>query len=405
MSRLRAMLRAHRAPIVLTPAYANTGLSDLSGALYQGLDIVSRELIGIIPTVQRNATVERAAVGQTVTYPIVPTASTTDVVPSMTVPTPADWDVDNGTLTITKSKAARFAITGEEELRLSHGVGYRSIQADQFAQALRALTNEIEADLMAEAAANASLVYNSGSALFSGDKMTDAAQIRKLLDDNGAPRTGRAMTLNTTAGAAMRSMTNLTNVDNAGTTMTLRDGELLNLMGFSIHESGQPVSHTKGTGASATTDDAGYAVGTKTITLASAGTGTIVAGDTITFAGDITKYVVASGDTDVSNGGTITLTTGLRQAIPASATNITVADSYDVEAIAYSQDALVLAARAPALPSGGDLAVDRMLLVDPRSGLSFEVSMYAGYKMMAYEVAASWGVKAVKSDHIVLGTA
>ena len=64
---------------------------------------------------------------------------------------------------------------------------------------------------------------------------------------------------------------------------------------------------TSGTASGATTNNAGYAVGATTITLASAGTGTILAGDVITFAGDTNQYNVVSGDADVSNGGTITL--------------------------------------------------------------------------------------------------
>jgi hypothetical protein len=85
---------------------------------------------------------------------------------------------------------------------------------------------------------------------------------------------------------------------------------------------------TNGTAAGATTDAAGYAIGATAITLAVAGTGTILDNDTITFAGDTTPYKVAVGDTNVANGGTITLQTpGLLQAIPASATAITVKTS------------------------------------------------------------------------------
>jgi hypothetical protein len=74
----------------------------------------------------------------------------------------------------------------------------------------------------------------------------------------------------------------------------------------------------------ATTDATGYALGTKTITLASAGTGALYKGDVITFAGQLNEYTLLSGDSDVSNGGTITLAGyGLAAAIPASATAIT----------------------------------------------------------------------------------
>lgn len=85
------------------------------------------------------------------------------------------------------------------------------------------------------------------------------------------------------------------------------------------------LSETKGTASGATTDATGYAIGTTTITLASAGTGTIIVGDRVTFAGDTVKYVVMSGDSDVSNGGTITIASpGLLTAIPSSTTAITV---------------------------------------------------------------------------------
>ena len=54
--------------------------------------------------------------------------------------------------------------------------------------------------------------------------------------------------------------------------------------------------------------------------------------------------------------------------------------------VAFSRSAIVLATRAPALPDEGDMAEDRAMLVDPRSGLAFEVSMYKLYKRVRYEV-------------------
>ena len=50
-----------------------------------------------------------------------------------------------------------------------------------------------------------------------------------------------------------------------------------------------------GTAVSATTNAAGYTVGARTIALARAGSGTIVSGDVVTFAGDPNKYVVETG--------------------------------------------------------------------------------------------------------------
>jgi hypothetical protein len=181
----------------------------------------------------------------------------------------------------------------------------------------------------------------------------------------------------------------------------MREGQLLDIHGFSLHESAAVGFNTKGTGTAYTSNTAGYAVGATDITLIT-GSGTVLAGDIVTFAGDTNKYVVATG---VAAPGTISLAApGLRQPIAASAVAMTIGASYTGN-LAFSGSSIVLATRTPALPDGGDLAVDRQMITDPRSGISFEVAMYAQYRQMQYEVSAVWGVKGIKSAHgaILLG--
>ncbi len=405
MSNMKHILLTRTAPGILSGAYANT-LSAIIGDIYNALDVVSRELVGMIPSVTRDATVERAAVGQIVTYPIAPRQVLSDIVPAMTAPSGYDNAFSTGSMTITKSKASKWNFTGEEQraLNASPGPGFLSAQAMILAQSFREITNAIELDLVTEAAAKASRAYGTaGTTPFGSDSLADMAQLKKILDDNGAPPSMRSAVLNTTAGAAMRGIKNLTRVNEAGTQMTLRQGELLDIFNFSVKETGQAIRKTAGTAASATTNNAGYAVGATTITLASAGTGTFVAGDVITFAGDANKYVVVTGDADVSNGGSITIAApGLREAIPASATAITRSASYSVASIGFSQDAMHLAARPPARPTTGDMAVDVQLVTDIRSGLTFEIAIYPGYRMMYGEVGLAWGVHGSKSEHIAL---
>jgi len=386
---------------------SNSGLTALIPSLYSSLDVVSRELIGCIPCATLDATTERAAVGQVVYAFKSPAAAATDITPGVTPPNDGDQTIGNVSLTITRAKRVPFRWNGEEELGLNNnGAGAGAIRNAQIQQAMRTLVNLMEVDLVNAARVGASRAYGTaGTTPFASD-LSAAAQMRKILDDNGCPMGDRAMVINTTAGANMRSLTQLTNVNQAGTDVTLRDGELLNLHGMSIHESAGVNSNAKGTGAAYTTDTAGYAVGATAITLIT-GTGTVLAGVVVTFAGDTNKYVVASVSAAIAGGapGVITLAApGLEIAIATSATAMTIGNAYTGN-LAFSKSSLILATRAPALPQAGDLAIDRMMIQDPRSGIAFEVAMYAQYRQMQYELSACWGTAGIKSNHsaILLG--
>lgn len=375
-------------------------LTNLIPSLYAGLDVVSRELIGFIPGITRDAQTERAAVGQVVTFPIVPQGALEDITPAVTPPTSGSQVIGSDSLTITKSKAYPILWNGEEQKGLNNnGPGYNPILRDQFAQGVRTFANAIEADLAGLHLYASRAIGAAGTTPFATD-LSNPADAKKVLDDNGAPAVGRSLLINTTAGAAARKLTQLTNVNQAGTIDTLRNGELLNLDGFSIKESAQINNFVAGTAASATTDATGYAIGTTVIALAAAGTGTLIAGDVVTFAGDTNQYLIVAGDADVSNGGSFTIAKpGLRVAMSAAAKAITV-KAASARNMFFTKNALVLAARAPALPEGGDMADDRTTVMDPISGLMFEVSLYKMYRQVRIEIAMAWGVKCTKPEHL-----
>jgi hypothetical protein len=377
-----------------------TTLTNLIPDLYSNLDVVSRELTGFIPSVTLDPEASRAAVGQTVRSFVAPTQSAADISPGVTPPNDGDQTIGNVPITISKARRVPIRWSGEDDLGANSGPGASNIRAQQIQQAFRTLANEIEADIAALYASASNAVGAAGTTPFAtaGD-LTGVSLARKALVDNGAPESDMHLVIDTSAGANLRGKHAAANVQ--GTDSMLRQGLLLDTSGMMVRESGQVKAHTAGTGASATTDNAGYGVGDTVITLASAGTGTILAGDVITFAGDSTQYVVASGDADVSGGGTITLAApGLKVAIAASTTAITVVAT-SVRNMAFHRGAICLAQRLPALPQGGDLAVDREVVTDPRSGLSFEIAMYPQYRQMQWEVSAAWGVAMIKPDHCV----
>lgn len=381
----------------------STTVSNLIPTIYAGLDVVSRELIGFIPNVQRDATAESGAVNQTVRSPVVPAIAGEDISAGNVPADSGNQTVGFVDVTITKARAFPIRWTGEEQLSVTANGVVNTILRDQFAQAFRAATNEVEGDLAALHIAASRANGTAGTTPFgTASNLSDLANANRILDDNGAPASGRAMIVGGAARANLEGIqAGLFRVNEAGDQgALLRQRQMRELMGFTMGYSGAVRTHTKGTGSSATTNNAGYAIGATVITLASAGTGTILAGDVITFAGDTNQYVVASGDADVSNGGTITLAApGLRQAIPASTTAITVVNN-SARNLYFSRNALILAARQPAMPEGGDAADDVTSVTDPLSGLTFQIAVYRQYRRVKYEVGLAWGVKCVKPEHL-----
>ena len=372
-------------------------LTDLAADIYKAADVVGRELVGFIPASTINADgSERAAKGDVVRASFTREASAVDVSESMTIPEGTDQTVDNKTLTISNARAVQIPYTGEDVLHLNNGIGFETVYGDQIAQAMRTLTNEMEQDLWEEAYTNSSRAFGTAGTTPFGSNFSEIAEIRQILVDNGMPQNDGqvSLVLNTLAGTNLRQLAQLQQANTAGGTDLLRQGVLLDLQGLGIRESAQVGTHTKGTGTGYLLNDASSAVGDTTIAT-DTGTGTILAGDIVTFAGTSTKYVV---NTALSGGSFVIGGTGLTAA-EADNDAITVGNDYTAN-IAFHRRALELAVRAPAVPQGGDTADDAMTVQDPVSGLVFEVRVYKGYRKTMIEVAASWGVKAWKSDFI-----
>jgi len=378
---------------------ANT-ITAITPDIYEALDIVSRELTGLIPAVSLSASADRAGKDQNIQVDIAQAVAGVDITPAMTAPDPAAETAAATTVQITKERAFPFKLSGQDNKVLNTGVGYQNHRAGRIAQAIRAAVNEVETDLAGLQSTFGGAYGTAGTTPFgTANDYTDASNALRMLKDRGG-NVDAQLVLDTVAGANFLGKQSA--VNSAGTDSMLRQGVLLDLAGMPLRESGQiQQGVTAGTGASATTDNAGYAIGATTITLASAGTGTIIAGDLVSFAGDPDKYMVATGDADVSGGGTIVLAIGLKQAIPASATAITVSAA-STRSMCFARSALVLATRAPSMPEEGDQAEDAMIITDPRSGLSLEFAMYKGYKQVRYEVGVAWGVKNIKPEHSVL---
>jgi len=380
---------------------ANT-LTDLAPDLYAALDVVSRELVGMIPSVTVDARVNQAAVGQIVRSHVVPAANALiDNTPAMAFPTAAYQTIGNQEITITKSKSAPFSWQGNEQDLLASGAGYLSIRANQMAQAMRKLVNDMEADLCALYATTSRAAGTVGTVPF----ITNTAALsaaRKVLVDNGAPISDLQLVIDTNAGANLQTLFNINSARDKAAS-TLSDQGILTTIGSTqVRESAQIYTPTAGTMANATSTSAAFTVGQTVIPLATAGTGVVSAGDVITFANDTNQYNVVSvsfAGANPASGDTITLAApGLRKAQGVATRAITVLAA-SPRNMAFSRSAIVLATRMPERPAEGDMALDVMTIQDPRSGIAFEVSIYPGVRMVTYHIGLAWGVKNIKPEH------
>jgi hypothetical protein len=381
---------------------ANT-LTGLIPTIYKSLDIVLRELTGFIPAVMSDFSGEQAAVGQTISWPVVPAQDSDDIAPAATGPDPDAQTIAPDTMTISKSKGVTFHWSGNDQAKL--GAMYDQILTNQFAQAMRTLVNEAEADLAA-LYIYASRAYGTAAATPFGTNLAEAAQVLKILKDNGAPTSDLQLVLDTAAGANLRTLTQLTKVNEAGAEDLVRRGVLLDILGFKIRESAQTKTHTKGTGTGFKVDlTAGYAAG-KTAIHVDTGIGTILTGDILTNAmtgRDTNKYVVKTGGTGATGATDLDIVLqnpGLQKAWVQN-DDLSIGSSYAAN-MAFAREAIALMTRTPEMPEGGDAADDVTVVTDPQTGLSFQIAMYRQYRRVAFEVGLAWGVKAVKPEAIAL---
>lgn len=381
---------------------ANT-LTDLVPDMYEALDVISRELTGFIPAVNRSSNVDRAALNQQVLVPVTRAESSADNTPGVTAPNTGDNTVDNVAVTISKSKHVPVRFNGEETKGLMNAGTFSSIRADRLYQGMRTLVNEIEADLWGEAYTAASRAYGTAGTTPFGTAadMTDFAGVLRILEENGATTTDLQLALGHAAIGNLRGkQSGLFKVNEAGSSDMLRNGMTDRIMNMAIRHSNAITVHTKGAGTGYTSNG-GEPIGETAIVFdgATVNTSGIKAGDVITWTGDTNKYVVGTGSTGTS--GTITLNKPGLRATLADEISGTIGNSYTPN-VAFARSAIVLATRAPAMPEGGDQASDTMMLVDDRTGLAFEVALYKQFLQNVLHVRLAWGYKAIKEEHIAI---
>jgi len=368
-------------------------LNTLIPVLFAALNRVLRQTGFILNVPTLDAQASQAAVGQTVNIGQTSALTPYDVTPAAVPPALIDTTPTTEVLTISKSRGARFHLTGEDWKGIAErGPEFRVRMLDE---ALAALIHEMGTFAWTY------MDQNAGRALGAAGADPFAANPNVLMDawrilsDAKALDMDRVACLSTMEYAAAGKLASFQKLNEAppGTSFaTARLGMLANFLtgwdqGVGIHAPGAAAGYLVNNGA-------GYPIGATVITV-DTGAGAMNPGDVVHFGTDTgRKYVVAS-----LVGATMTLRTGLDAAVADNDT-VTVQAAHRASILAH-RDAFVLATRAPAEVDGGDGAAQVQMITDPVTGITLRLANYKGYHAAQWEASLVYGMGKRRSAHAV----
>lgn len=365
----------------------------LAPTLFSAAQEVAAEPFGVIDSINTQFSSQGVAIGDTVTVPVAPVRAAGDYTPAMTTTAGTDATASSVAVTIDYNRAVSWNLTGEQIRSLQNGGNYEEWVRQLIAQGMRTLRNEAEgyaATAIYKAASRA--VGTAGTTPFAStlDAFVDA---RRVLRDNGAPMADLQFVMNTAASSNLFKLGVMQQAYQAGTDTERRQGIFLRQFGFMVKESAGIITHTKGTGASYLVNNAsGIAVGGTAVAV-DTGTGTVLAGDVVTFAADTNnKYVVNSALT----GGAFSLgNPGARVAI-ADNNAVTVGNNYTAN-LAFERNAVVAVMRPPLIPANAN--IEQRTISDGR-GMTYLLVQVTGDGMVTWRLHLAYGFKTVQPEFV-----
>lgn len=327
--------------------------------------------------------------GDTIDVPIPTAMGTRDVTPSNTPP--ASTAVIPGLVQIPLSNWKQndpFSLSDKEMAEIDRNAHFLP---QTVTESVRALTNLVNVDILDEYKGIYGYTGTAGTTPFQSS-VTAATQAKKILNDQNCPTDSRRFVMDSTAEAEALALSQFADMEKTGMNGVKIEGEIGRKYGFNMFYDDAIPTHTAGTGANMQTAAAG-AVAATSIAI-DTGTGTLVVGDIITFAGHNQTYVIDTAVADVSSA-TISFAPPLVEAVADNAA-ITLKASHTVN-LAFHRDAFAYASR-PLMDSGGVDGVNMSQLSDPVTGLTLRLEVSRQHKQTAWEFDILWGAKLVRPD-------
>lgn len=341
---------------------------------------------------------DAAKFGSTIDVPVPQAQTVGDVTPSNTPPAPQSQTPTTVQIPLNKWKKTEFFLTDKEMKEIDRNQSFFPMQASE---AIRALANQVNADIWANYKGVYGYVGTAGTTPFA-TTVAGATDLDKVLNNQVCPPNGRNAITDFNARANMLALAAFANFEQTGDPLVKIDGIIGKKYGFMWGADHAVPTHTAGTITTGLISKAStsYAVGVKTIlatTAASTGACALKEGDIILFAGDTQTYVLTADATQASAASDVTLTfePGLKVAHTGSEA-VSVKASHVVN-LGFHRNAIAFAnRRVSELEFKGGSIIEQM--TDPATGLSLALEISRQYHQTVWEFSMLYGSKLVRPE-------
>lgn len=345
---------------------------------------------------------DAARPGEVINVNFAEPGTVTDVTPAAVPPTAEDADTTNRPITLNKWRKVHWYLNSDESAKI---MASDTWLPPVMSQRLDDLIADINADIFTVYPEIYGYAGTAGTTPFSGSPGSSdvAADLRKVLNTQKCPTSGRVGVIDVDADAAATKLAEFRDADRSGDPDVVMEGEIGRKFGFDWMWDHQVPTHTAGTAGVdsdviAVDNGAGYAAGIKSMNVdVDAGTSTFVVGDVFSIAGHTTTYTATNADTFDVTGVTLSFEPGLEAAVVDD--QVLTFKTTHVVNLGMHRNAIGFASR-PVQPDSLGSAIPQNALfvpfVDEVTGLALQLMIMQQYHRVTWELSCLWGKKLIR---------
>lgn len=318
--------------------------------------------------------------GSTITIPISSAIDAQDVVPDNVSPATADVAPTEVTLTLDQWKEAPFYLTDKDFLEVDRGV-----IPMQASEAIKSLANTVDKYILGFYKKVYGFAGTPGTTPLATD-LSEYLASRKVANNQLAPLDPRFMVINGDTEANALGLRAFQDASFTGNIDGIVNGQINNKVGarWLLDQNLDSVAHVAGTGSGYLINHGGgYAAGVDSVVV-DTGSGTILEGDIVTFAGHSQTYTVKTA----LSGNAFTFSPALKSAVADNAA-VTVKGNHALNLL-FHRDAFAFASRP--FQSSDPMNLGKfMAQVDPVSGLALRLEVTREHKRTRFSYDILYG--------------